>query len=97
MTSEVILNLALWTICAVKDSDWPIAVEHITCRAFPPRSIHLKTLGTIPAPCSEFRDFTGEEEDYLNAAARQRIPCRISRSCKGAYPRTTPVRFGGVM
>lgn len=27
---------------------------------------------------------------YLSAAARQRIPSRISRSRRGAYPRTTP-------
>ncbi len=32
---------------------------------------------------------------YVSATAIRRIPSRISRSRKGAYPRTTPVRRGG--
>ena len=43
-------------------------------------------------PCCE-SDF----KVYLSAAARQRIPSRISRSRRGAYPRTTPVRHRGLM
>jgi hypothetical protein len=38
---------------------------------------------------------SGVRDVYVSAAARRRIPSRISRSRKGAYPRTTPVRRGG--
>src|SRR6516225_7171567 len=34
---------------------------------------------------------------YLSAAARQRISSLISRSPRGAYPRTTPVHHRGLM
>ena len=32
---------------------------------------------------------------YVSASASRRMPSRISRSYRGAYPRTTPVRLGG--
>jgi hypothetical protein len=84
-----------------------VGIDHRSCRHTRPCSEHERQRPGLTNANRSRRPTRSREgvyvtvkrrqcsDVYVSASASRRMPSRISRSHRGAYPRTTPVRLGG--